>query len=248
MSHLAVLQHQQAAQRRSSAGAWDTAPTAAPLRTPEAQWLADRGYLWLSVNYRGSRGYSKAFLGAGDREWGGAMQDDLTDTLNHAVAQGWADPDRLALMAASYGGYAALVGAVREPGRLACVVDVCGPSDLRTLLAALPPSWEASGSMWRRRIGDPDHDGAMLAERSPLPRAGRIRCPVLVVQGENDPRVPVRESVQLAEALQRSGVPHELLVLPGEGHRCFAPATELAVRARIEAFLGEHLGGLVEPA
>ncbi|HWH01487.1 MAG TPA: S9 family peptidase [Pilimelia sp.] len=215
---------------------------------PEAQWLANRGYLWVTVNFRGSRGYGKRFLGAGDRQWGAAMQDDLLDTVDWLVAQGWADPGRVAVMGASYGGYAALCGAAFTPGRFRCAVDVCGPTDLRTLLASLPPWWESLASMWRRRIGDPRTDADRLWRRSPLSRAADIRCPLLVVQGANDPRVPMAESDQLVAALRRHRVPHEYVVLPGEGHGFFAPDTELAVRGRIERFLAEHLGGRYEPA
>jgi dipeptidyl aminopeptidase/acylaminoacyl peptidase len=215
---------------------------------PEAQWLANRGYLWASVNFRGSRGYGKAFLGAGDRQWGVAMHDDLIDTVGWLVAQGLADPERVAIMGASYGGYAALCGAAFTPDVFRCAVDICGPSDLRTLLASLPPWWTSLAGMWRRRIGDLTADADMLWQRSPLSQAHRIRCPLLIVQAENDPRVPQAESDQLVAALAAHRVPHEYLVLPGEGHGFFAPETELMVRARIEAFLATHLGGRCEPA
>lgn len=214
---------------------------------PEAQWLTNRGYLWATVNFRGSRGYGKAFLGAGDRQWGAAMQDDLLDTTRWLVDEGLADPDRIAIMGASYGGYAALSGAAFSPDVFRCAVDICGPSNLLTLLAGLPPWWASMISMWHRRIGDPIADRDLLFWRSPLSKAADIRCPLLIVQGENDPRVPLAESDQIVAALRDHGIPHEYLVLPGEGHGFFAPETELVVRARIEQFLATHLGGRHQP-
>jgi dipeptidyl aminopeptidase/acylaminoacyl peptidase len=214
---------------------------------PEAQWLANRGYLWAGVNFRGSRGYGKRFLTAGDRQWGAAMQDDLLDTVAELVERGLADPERIAVMGASYGGYAALCGAAFTPDVFRCAVDICGPSDLRTLLAGLPPWWTALTGMWHRRVGHPEHDSDLLRQRSPLSRAADIRCPVLIVQGENDPRVPAAESEQIVDALRAHRVPHEYVLLPGEGHGFFAPETELEVRRRIERFLATHLGGRHEP-
>lgn len=213
---------------------------------PDAAWLADRGYLVLQVNFRGSTGYGSRFVAAGDGEWGAAMHDDLVDAVAHAVQRGWADPGRVAIMGGSYGGYAALVGATRTPEVFCCAVDLCGPSDLRTLLAGIPPYWHSLRALWTARVGDPDRDAELLAARSPLSRAAEIRIPLFVAQGVNDPRVPLREAEQLVAALRDAGVEHEYLRLPG-GHLTFELDVELALVARIELFLARHLGGRVEP-
>ncbi|MCO1655151.1 S9 family peptidase [Pseudonocardia humida] len=214
---------------------------------PDAAWLADRGYLVLQVDFRGSTGYGSRFVAAGDREWGAAMHDDLVDTVEHAGRRGWAVADRIAIMGGSYGGYAALVGATRTPELFRCAVDLCGPSDLRTLLAGIPPYWDSLRALWTARVGDPDRDAALLAERSPLTRAADIRIPLFVAQGVNDPRVPRREAEQLVAALTAAGVEHEYLPLPG-GHLVFDLDTELLLVERLERFLAHHLDGAVEPA
>ena len=171
---------------------------------PEAQWLANRGYLCVQVNYRGSTGYGKAFVNAGDREWGGKMQDDLTDAVAFITGQGWADPSRVAIYGGSYGGYAALAGATFTPDLYCCAVDIVGPSNLKTLIETIPPYWAPMIAQFHRRVGDPAKDADFLWSRSPLSRASSIRIPLLIAQGANDPRVKQAESEQIVAALQDS--------------------------------------------
>jgi dipeptidyl aminopeptidase/acylaminoacyl peptidase len=214
---------------------------------PEVQWLADRGYLCVQVNYRGSTGYGKRFLAAGDREWAAAMHDDLIDAVDHVVSAGFADRERVGIYGGSYGGYAALVGATFTPDVFRCAVDIVGPSDLRTLLATIPPYWKPMVSQFHRRVGHPERDGDMLWARSPLSRVDAIRIPLLIAQGANDPRVKVSESDQIAAALRERGIPHRYIVYPDEGHGFQKPENAMAFQAEAERFLAEHLGGRCEP-
>ncbi|MTV27421.1 S9 family peptidase [Nitriliruptoraceae bacterium ZYF776] len=212
----------------------------------EVQWLANRGYLVLQVNFRGSTGYGKAFSNAGDREWGAAMHDDLLDTVDWAVEQGYADPDRVAIYGGSYGGYAALFGATFTPDRFRCAVDLVGPSDLRTLIASVPPYWGPLIEQFHRRVGHPEHDAELLWSRSPLSKADQVSIPLLIAQGANDPRVKQAESEQFVAALREKGIPHEYLLFEDEGHGFVKPANKLRFYAAAEAFLAEHLGGRAE--
>lgn len=214
---------------------------------PEAQWLANRGYLCVQVNFRGSTGYGKSFVNAGDHEWGGRMHDDLVDARAYAVEQGWADPDRVAIYGASYGGYAALVGAAFTPELFCCAVDVVGPSNLVTLIRTIPPYWAPLIAQFHRRVGDPDTEEELLWSRSPLSRAGSISIPLLIAQGANDPRVKREESEQIVAAMRSAGIDHEYLLFPDEGHGFAKPENRLRFYAAAEAFLGRHLGGRVEP-
>ncbi len=213
---------------------------------PMAQWMANRGYLCLQVNYRGSTGYGKAFLNAGDKQWGAKMQDDLVDTVSHAVAAGWADGDRVAIFGGSYGGYAALVGAAFTPEVFCCAVDIVGPANLLTLIETIPPYWAPLVAQFHRRVGDPATDSEMLWQRSPLSRASEIRIPLLIAQGANDPRVKVSESTQIVEALERAGIDHEYMLFPDEGHGFAKPENRLRFFAAAERFLARHLGGRCE--
>lgn len=213
---------------------------------PQVQWLANRGYLCVQVNYRGSTGYGKAFTNAGDREWGGRMHDDLVDAVAHVVAAGWADPRRVAIYGGSYGGYAALVGAAFTPEVFRCAVDVVGPSNLRTLLETIPPYWTPMAADLYKRVGNPETDGDFLWSRSPLSRAGDIRIPLLIAQGANDPRVKRAESEQIVAALRDAGVDHEYVLFPDEGHGFAKPANRLRFYAAAERFLARHLGGRFE--
>ena len=210
---------------------------------PEAQWLANRGYLCLQVNYRGSTGYGKAFVNAGDREWGGKMQDDLTDAVAFAVRQGWADPARVAIYGGSYGGYAALAGAAFTPDLYCCAVDIVGPSNLKTLIETIPPYWAPMVALFHTRVGNPETDTAFLWSRSPLSQAAGIRTPLLIAQGANDPRVKQAESEQIVAALRAAGIDHEYLLFPDEGHGFAKPANRLRFYAAAERFLARHLGG-----
>ena len=214
---------------------------------PTAQWLANRGYLCVQVNYRGSTGYGKAFLNAGDREWGRRMHTDLIDAVEHVVGLGAADRSRVGIYGGSYGGYAALVGATFTPDVFRCAVDVVGPSNLRTLLETIPPYWKQLASQFHRRVGHPETDVDLLWERSPLSRVADIRIPLLIAQGANDPRVKMSESDQIVEALRERGIPHTYLVYEDEGHGFKKPENAMAFQAEAERFLAEHLGGRCEP-
>jgi dipeptidyl aminopeptidase/acylaminoacyl peptidase len=213
---------------------------------PEAQWLANRGYLCVQVNYRGSTGYGKAFVNAGDREWGGRMQDDLTDAVAFVTGAGWADPKRVAIYGGSYGGYAALVGATFTPELYRCAVDIVGPSNLKTLIETIPPYWAPMIAQFHRRVGDPAVDADFLWSRSPLSRVSDIRIPLLIAQGANDPRVKQAESEQIVAALKDAGIDHEYLLFPDEGHGFAKPENRLAFYAAAERFLARHLGGRAE--
>jgi dipeptidyl aminopeptidase/acylaminoacyl peptidase len=213
---------------------------------PEAQWLANRGYLCLQVNYRGSTGFGKAFVNAGDREWGARMQDDLTDAVAFAVAQGWADPSRVAIYGGSYGGYAALAGATFTPDLYCCAVDIVGPSNLKTLIETVPPYWAPMIAQFHRRVGNPERDAEFLWSRSPLSRVGSIRIPLLIAQGANDPRVKQAESEQIVAALKQAGIEHEYMLFPDEGHGFAKPENRLRFYAAAERFLARYLGGRAE--
>jgi len=210
------------------------------------QWLANRGYAVLSVNYRGSTGYGKKFLNAGNHQWGGAMQDDLVDAVEWAVAQAIADPERVAIMGGSYGGYAALMGLARDPTLFAAGVSLVGPSNLETLLRSLPPYWKPILAEFQTRIGsleEPD----FLASISPLTYAGAIQRPLLVGQGANDPRVKRAESEQIVNKMQSLDRPVTYVLFPDEGHGFTQPENSRVFWGITESFLGQYLGGGVEP-
>jgi dipeptidyl aminopeptidase/acylaminoacyl peptidase len=213
---------------------------------PTPQWLANRGYLCLQVNYRGSTGYGKSFVTAGDREWGAKMQDDLTDAVEYAVAQGWADPARIAIFGGSYGGYAALAGATFTPDLYCCAVDIVGPSNLKTLIETIPPYWAPMISQFHRRVGDPAVDEEFLWSRSPLSRADQIKIPLLIAQGANDPRVKQAESEQIVAALRAANISCEYMLFPDEGHGFAKPENRMTFYAAAEKFLARYLGGRAE--
>src|ERR1700759_338000 len=213
---------------------------------PEAQWLANRGYLCVQVNYRGSTGYGKDFVNAGDREWGAKMHDDLIDAVGYIVGQGWADRDKVAIYGGSYGGYAALVGAAFTPDVFCCAVDIVGPSNLQTLLESIPPYWKPVAAALYRRVGNPETDKEFLWSRSPLSRARDIRIPLLIAQGANDPRVKQAESEQIVAALKEAGIDYEYMLFPDEGHGFAKPENRLKFYAAAERFLARYLGGRFE--
>jgi dipeptidyl aminopeptidase/acylaminoacyl peptidase len=213
---------------------------------PTAQWMANRGYLCVQVNFRGSTGYGKAFVNAGDREWGAKMQDDLTDSVAYVTGQGWADPARVAITGGSYGGYAALAGAAFTPDLYRCAVSIVGPSNLKTLIETIPPYWAPVISMFHRRVGNPATDGEFLWSRSPLSKAGDIHIPMLIAQGANDPRVKQAESEQIVAALREAGVDYEYMLFPDEGHGLAKPDNRLRFYGAMERFLARHLGGRTE--
>jgi dipeptidyl aminopeptidase/acylaminoacyl peptidase len=212
----------------------------------EAQWLANRGYLCVQVNYRGSTGYGKAFVAAGDREWGGKMHDDLVDAVRFVSGEGWADPARVAIFGGSYGGYAALVGAAFTPDVFCCAVDIVGPSNLKTLLETIPPYWAPMIAQLYRRVGNPETDVDFLWSRSPLSRASDIRIPLLIAQGANDPRVKQAESEQIVAALVTAGIEHEYILFPDEGHGFAKPENRIKFYTAAERFLARYLGGRFE--
>jgi dipeptidyl aminopeptidase/acylaminoacyl peptidase len=213
---------------------------------PAAQWLANRGYLCVQVNFRGSTGYGKAFVNAGNREWGGKMQDDLTDAVGYVLRQGWADPARVAIFGGSYGGYASLAGAAFTPDLFCCAVDIVGPSNLKTLIETIPPYWAPMIAQFHTRVGDPDKDAEFLWSRSPLARARDIKIPLLIAQGANDPRVKQAESEQIVAALTEAGIEHEYMLFPDEGHGFAKPENRLRFYAAAERFLARYLGGRAE--
>jgi dipeptidyl aminopeptidase/acylaminoacyl peptidase len=208
---------------------------------PEGQWLANRGYLVLQINYRGSGGYGKAFLNASAQEWAGKMHTDLIDGLEHAIAQGWTDREQVAIYGGSYGGYAALVGAAFTPDVFKCAIDIVGPSNLVTLLKSVPPYWFGVVTQFHKLLGHPDTDHDFLMERSPLSRADQIRIPLLIAQGANDPRVKQAESEQIVEALEKHGVPHTYILFPDEGHGFARPQNRMLFYKEADEFLAEHL-------
>ncbi len=209
---------------------------------PEAQWLANRGFACLQVNFRGSTGYGKDFVNAGDREWGGLMHQDLVDAVTWAVAQGIALEDRIAIYGGSYGGYAALVGATFTPDLFRCAVDIVGPSNLSTFIRSIPPYWSSYVEVLHRRVGNPETDEQFLRDRSPLFKVDQIRIPLLIAQGANDPRVKQAESEQIVAALRSKGIPHEYLLFEDEGHGFAKPENRLRFYQAAENFLYRHLG------
>jgi len=213
---------------------------------PEAQWFANRGYMSIQVNYRGSTGYGKAFVNAGDREWGAKMHDDLIDAVGYVVEQGWADRDRIAIYGGSYGGYAALVGAAFTPDVFRCAVDIVGPSNLQTLLETIPPYWAPMKAQLYKRVGNPETDQEFLWSRSPLSRVHDIRIPLLIAQGANDPRVKQAESEQIVAALAEAGIDYEYMLFPDEGHGFAKPENRIKFYAAAERFLAKYLGGRFE--
>ncbi|WP_119275264.1 S9 family peptidase [Taklimakanibacter deserti] len=216
---------------------------------PDHQWLASRGYAVLSVNYRGSTGFGKAFVNAGNFEWAGKMHDDLIDAVDWAIAEGIADAGRIAIMGASYGGYATLVGLTFTPEKFACAVDIVGISNLVTFLDTIPDYWVTWKSEWKVRLADYTTEAGrrFLEERSPLNHVHRIVRPLLIGQGANDVRVKAAESEQIVAAMQRQGIPVTYVFYPDEGHGFGRPENRRSFAAVAEAFLATHLGGRCQP-
>jgi dipeptidyl aminopeptidase/acylaminoacyl peptidase len=213
------------------------------------QLLANRGYSVLQVEFRGSAGYGKRFLNLGNRQWGKTMQDDLTDAVQWAVEQNVADAKKVAIMGTSYGGYATLAGAAFTPELFQGGVDLCGPSNLFTLLATIPPYWATMRATFNKRIGNPDDkdDQRLLTDASPFFSADKIRIPLLIGQGQNDPRVKVAESEQVVSALEKQGQKATYVLYPDEGHGLSRPENRTDFYARAEQFLAQVLGGKFEP-
>ncbi|HKN38935.1 MAG TPA: S9 family peptidase [Acidimicrobiia bacterium] len=213
----------------------------------EAQWLANRGYLVVQVNYRGSTGYGKDFVNAGNRQWAAAMHADLIDAVGYIVGQGWVDRKRVAISGGSYGGYAALVGATFTPDVFCCAVDVVGPSNLQTLIESIPPYWAPIVAQFHERVGNPETEADLLWARSPLSRVDEIKIPILVAQGANDPRVKQAESEQIVNAMKEKGIDHVYLLFGDEGHGFAKPENRMKFFQVAEQFLARHLGGRAEP-
>ncbi len=213
------------------------------------QWLANRGYAVLSVNFRGSTGFGKNHVNAGNLEWGKKMQDDLTDAVAWAVENGIAQTDKVAIMGGSYGGYATLAGLTMTPDIYAAGVDIVGPSNIMTLLATIPPYWEPAKKMFYTRVGDPttEEGKALLTEASPLTHVDNIRAPLLIGQGANDPRVKQSESDQIVQAMKAKNIPVTYVLYPDEGHGFMRPPNRMSFFGVSEAFLAEHLGGRYQP-
>jgi dipeptidyl aminopeptidase/acylaminoacyl peptidase len=215
---------------------------------PESTWFADRGYASLQVNFRGSTGFGKSFVNGADLEWGRKMHFDLIDAIDWAIANGVADPKRIAIYGGSYGGYAALWGATNTPDRFACAVAIVAPSNLKTLLSTVPPYWESFKNQMYRRVGDPrtPEGSALLDERSPLTHVSKISRPLLIGQGANDPRVKQAEADQIVSAMKARKIPLTYVLYPDEGHGFARPANRTSFYAVSEAFLSKCLGGKFE--
>jgi dipeptidyl aminopeptidase/acylaminoacyl peptidase len=213
------------------------------------QLYANRGYAVLSVNFRGSTGFGKKFINAGNGEWGKKMHDDLIDATEWLVANGVAPKDKIGIMGGSYGGYATLVGLSMTPDVFACGVDIVGPSNIITLLESVPPYWKPIIGEFRFRVGDwstPEGKAALVAV-SPLTHASKIVRPLLIAQGANDPRVKQAESDQIVKAMQERSIPVTYVLFPDEGHGFARPENNIAFVASAEAFLSAHLGGVYQP-
>jgi dipeptidyl aminopeptidase/acylaminoacyl peptidase len=217
--------------------------------SPPAAWLSNRGYAVISVNFRGSTGFGKAFINAGDKEWAGKMHDDLIDAVDWALDKGISKKDKVAIYGASYGGYASLVGLSFTPEKFACGVDVVGPSNLNTMLANMPAYWRSYLDIFKRRVGDPAtaEGKKLLNERSPLFRAAKIKRPLLIAQGANDPRVKQSEADQIVRAMKKNGVSATYVLYADEGHGFVRPQNRLSFYAIAEKFLAQCLGGRAEP-
>ena len=214
---------------------------------PFTQWLANRGYAVLQVNFRGSTGFGMTFLNAGNHQFGLGMEDDLIDGVKWVINQGIVDPKRVAIMGASAGGYATLRGVSRYPERFRCGVDLVGPSDLKILFGSMPAGWGAVKTRWVRRIGDVEHDDQVNQELSPLYHVDQIHVPMLIGQGANDPRVNIKNSDAMVDALRKANIPVTYIVYRDEGHGFARPENNLDFFGRVEGFLAEYLNGRAEP-
>jgi dipeptidyl aminopeptidase/acylaminoacyl peptidase len=208
---------------------------------PEIQFLANRGYAVFQMNFRGSTGYGKAFWEASFKKWGREMQDDITDGTNWLIEKGIADPDRIAIYGGSYGGYATLMGLVKEPDLYAAGVDYVGVSNMFTFMNTIPPYWKPLLDMMYEMVGDPVKDSIMLREVSPVFHVDKIEAPLFIAQGANDPRVNKDESDQIVKAMQERGVEVEYMVKDNEGHGFRNEENRFDFYRAMEAFLANHL-------
>lgn len=210
-----------------------------------AQWLSNRGFAVLQVNFRGSTGFGKSFLNAGDKQWAADMHNDLIDAVNWAIDEGVAQPDKVAIAGGSYGGYATLVGLTFTPETFACGADIVGPSNLVTLLESIPPYWASFIETFAQRVGDhrTEEGQSFLRSRSPLYKADEITKPLLIGQGANDPRVKQAESDQIVTVMQEKDLPVTYVLFPDEGHGFGRPENRESFYAIMEVFLADCLGG-----
>ena len=215
--------------------------------SPLVQWLANRGYVVLQVNYRGSTGYGKNYLNAGNKEWGGKMHDDLLDGKAFLVANGYAKEDKVAIFGGSYGGYATLVGLAFTPEEFCCGVDIVGPSNIVSLLRSIPSYWTPLKACEDIRVGNPDTEEEFLKSRSPLFKAHQVIRPLLIAQGANDPRVKQAESDQMVAEMRKHNKAVEYLLFEDEGHGFAIPENRLKFFAATERFLSQYLGGRCQP-
>ena len=209
---------------------------------PELQFLANRGYAVLQMNFRGSTGYGKKFWEKSFKQWGLTMQDDITDAVEWIIQQGIADPERIAIYGGSYGGYATLMGIVKTPDLYAAAVDYVGVSNMFTFLNSFPPYWEPMKVMMYEMAGDPEKDEELLKSVSPVMHADRIKTPLFVAQGANDPRVKQKESDQMVEALKTRGVEVEYMVKDNEGHGFYNEENRFDFYRAMEVFLKKYIG------
>ncbi len=215
--------------------------------SPQVQWLANRGYAVLQPNFRGSTGYGKDFVNAGNRQWAAAMHDDLIDGVNWLIKEKIANPDKIAIMGGSYGGYATLVGLTFTPDVFACGVDIVGPSNLITLMQSIPPYWKPLMAMFQHRVGNLETEEEFLKSRSPLFYVDKINKPLLIGQGANDPRVKQAESEQIVEVMRKANKPVTYALYTDEGHGFARPENRLHFFGVAEEFLAKYLGGQFEP-
>jgi dipeptidyl aminopeptidase/acylaminoacyl peptidase len=213
---------------------------------PEVQFLANRGYAVLQMNFRGSVGYGRKFWESSFKQWGKTMQDDITDGVNWLIKQGIADPKRVAIYGASYGGYATLAGVAFTPDLYACAVDYVGVSNLFTFMSTIPPYWKPYLEMMYEMVGDPEKDKDLMTAASPVFHVDKIKCPLFIVQGANDPRVAKAESDQIVEALKKRGIDVPYLVKDNEGHGFGNEENRMELYRKMEEFFAQYLGGKKE--
>lgn len=214
---------------------------------PDVQFLANRGYAVLQINFRGSTGFGRKFWEMSFKEWGQTMQNDVTDGVEWLIDQGISDPDRIGIFGASYGGYVVLAGLAFTPDLYACGVDYVGVSSLFTILETIPPYWEPMREMMYEMMGDPEKDQDMMRAVSPVFHADKIKSPLMIAQGANDPRVKISESDQIVAALKERGIEVPYMVKDNEGHGFRNEENRFEVYRAMEQFFGEHLEGRVEP-
>jgi dipeptidyl aminopeptidase/acylaminoacyl peptidase len=212
---------------------------------PEVQFLANRGYAVLQMNFRGSVGYGRKFWESSFKQWGKTMQDDITDGVNWMISQGFADPKRIAIYGASYGGYATLAGITFTPDLYVCAVDYVGVSNLFTFMSTIPPYWKPYLDMMYEMVGDPEKDKELMTAASPVFHVDKIKCPLFIAQGANDPRVAKAESDQMVEALKKRGIDVPYMVKDNEGHGFGNEENRMDFYKEMERFFGKYLGGRV---